>query len=892
MDPQWSKIKRIFSEALILEKNDRARYLENICAGDSELMSEVLSLLDSHDMPGTIDRPIENLRMSVITKAKSNLMIGKLIGKYKIIKELGHGGMGSVYLAERADGEYVQRTAIKLQHSPFVSDAQVQGFKSERQILASLEHDHIARLLDGGLTSQGQPYYVMEFVDGKPIDEYCDEKRLTINERLELFQDVCSAVQYAHRKLVVHRDLKPSNILVTNEGSVKLLDFGIAKVLAGGGDAASGKPSEELHPGWQGFQPLTPSYASPEQVRGLTITTASDIYQLGVVLYELLVGYRPYKIDGDSPAELERAVCSSDPEYPSNRLQHGDLSCLAESSELAKISEARKTGIGQLHRLLRGDLDVIIMKAMHKKPDCRYDSADQLSGDIKRYLEKKPVLAHPHSKLYRAQKYVLRNPFEITAMLLISLLVVGYLITITWHSQKTHEALAHAEREADKSAQVVEFMLGMFRAGDPRANPGDSVTAGELLERGLSEANRLDNSPELQANMFNVIGKVYTGLGRYNDAAEILEKAVKIQRSYNGSAGTEIARYMNDLAVALTRQGKYGEALTMYRESLDILTDQYGEVHPEIANTLDLMGSWVPVTGFDEARDLRYRVLEIRKEVYGENHLLTADAHMKIGQIERSRAEPEKAILSFNKAMEIRKRELGPVHPDVAESMIFMADIYRLYNMDPETSGRLYREALAILDESVGELHFSRLHGLSGLATLLSGRGDHTGAVELYLEGLEIRLAVYGEEHPAAAEGYGHLASGYSRMGDHEKAEHYFRKSLGIWEKLLGPDHIAVGGAMVGLGNTLVDRQKFDEAESLFNRALEIQMYQYGENSGALVIAALGRLYQLRGDLDTAEEYLRDAVTMFDSSGMNEHYDLIRIREKLEELEQLMVLRN
>ena len=888
MNQNWTRIKRIFSEALLLEKNDRARYLEKICEGNSELMSEVLSLLDAHDMPGTIDRPIENLRMSVLSKARGNLMIGKLIGKYKIIKELGHGGMGSVYLAERADGEYVQRTAIKLQHSPFVSEAQVQGFKSERQILASLEHDHIARLLDGGLTSQGQPYYVMEFVDGKPIDEYCDEKRLTINERLELFQDVCSAVQYAHRKLVVHRDLKPSNILVTNEGSVKLLDFGIAKVLGGGGDTAN-QLSAELQPEWQGFQPLTPSYASPEQVRGLSITTASDIYQLGVVLYELLVGYRPYKIDGESPTELERAVCTSEPVSPGNRLQQEGQSHIEDASELAKISEARKTGIRPLGRQLRGDLDAIVMKAIHKQPDSRYDSAEQLSGDLRRYLEKKPVLAHPQSKLYRAQKYVLRNPFEITAMLLISLLVAGYLITITWHSQKTYEALDQAEREADKSAQVVEFMLGMFRAGDPRTNRGDRVTAGELLERGLSEANRLDSRPELQANMFNVIGKVYTGLGRYNDAVEILEKAVEIQRRYSGSTGTETARYMNDLAVALTRQGKYGEAYTMYRESLDILIGQYGEKHPEVANTMDMMGSWVPVTGLDKARDLRYRVLEIRKEIYGENHLLTADAYMKVGQIERSRAEPDRALLYFSKALEIRQNELGPVHPDVAESMIFMADVHRLYDINPAASGQLYREALAILDETEGERHFSRLHGLSGLATLLSGRGDHTGAVELYMEGLEIRLAVYGEEHPSTAEGYGHLASGYSRMGDHEMAEHYFRKSLEIWEKLLGPDHVAVSGAMVGLGNTLVDRQKFDEAESLLKKALEIQMNQYGENSGAMVIAALGRLYQQRGELDFAEEYLRDAVAMFESAGMNEHYDLIRLREKLEEL---MVLRH
>jgi len=889
MKSRWNKIKRIFSEALMLEKDDRARYLDKICEGDSELMGEVLSLLDSHEVPGTLDQPMHSLRMSAISLARSNLMLGRMIGKYKIIKELGHGGMGSVYLAERADGEYVQRTAVKLQHSPFVSESQIKAFKSERQILASLEHDHIARILDGGLTDHGQPYYVMEFVDGKPIDEYCDEKRLTVHERLELFQDVCSAVQYAHRKLVVHRDLKPSNILVTNEGSVKLLDFGIAKVLGNGGELTGGTPLPDLLPEWQGFQPLTPSYASPEQVRGETITTASDIYQLGVVLYELLVGYQPYKLEGDSPEELERTICDSEPICPGKRLAQSGHSRLASTSDLLQICEARDTAVSQLRRQLRGDVDAIVMKAMQKEPDCRYDSAEQLATDIRRYLAKKPVLAHPQTKLYRAQKYIRRNPVEITATLLVFLLLAAYIITITWHTQITHAALDEAQREADKSAQVVEFMLGMFRAGDPRVNPGDQITVRELLERGLGEANRLDNQPELQANMFNVIGKVYTSLGRYHDAVEILEKAVDIQRGFSGDAGTETARYMNDLAVALTRQGRYQEAYSLYTESLDILISQYGEKHPEVANTMALMGSWIPVTGFEESTRLRYKVLEIRIALYGENHLLTADAYMRVGQIERSRANPEKAIHLFGKAMEIRKNELGPVHPDVAESMIFMADVYRLYNMDPVKSEKLYREALAIQDEVLGEVHVSRLHGLSGMATLLSDKGDHAAAEELYLEGLMIRRQIYGEQHPSTAEGIGHLASGYSRMGDHEKAEYYLRKSLGIWETLLGPDHIAVSGAMVSLGNTLVDRQKFDEADSLFTRALEIQTQHYGENSGALVIAALGRLYQQRGDLDVAEQHLREAVELFEHTGSSEHFDVVRLREKLEEL---LVTRN
>ncbi|MFU8860806.1 MAG: tetratricopeptide repeat protein [Cyclonatronaceae bacterium] len=864
--------------------SERRACLAEACGGDKVMYEEVLSLLAACDATGVLDKPIDHIRLLAVSAVKTGQMAGQRIGNYRIVTELGHGGMGSVYLAERADGEFMQRVALKLLHNPLATEQQVQRFRSERQILAALEHENIARLLDGGVTEQGLPYYVMELAEGLPVDEYCDKQRLTIEERLELFQDVCRAVQHAHRNLVVHRDLKPSNIFVTNDGRVKLLDFGIAKVLGNGGSVLT-----EGALTCPGLLPLTPAYASPEQIRGGTITTASDIYQLGVVLYELLSGYRPYKIEGRSPAEVEKTICDTDPKWPGNQLSLSNLTRNSESGEISRICGARSTGLRQLRKQLHGDAGTIVMKAMSKEPNRRYESAEQLGEDIRRFLANKPVKAHPDSRLYRARKFLRRNPVEIVAAVLIAILIAGYQITTTWHSHRTEAALEQAQRESGKSAQVVEFMLGIFEAGDPLASPGDHVTARELMQRGLDEANRLDGQPELQANMFNVIGKVYTSLGRYRDAAEVLERAVEIKRKYSGDEGTETARYMNDLAVALTRLGRYEEAHSIYRESLAILTGQFGEYHPEVANTMMLMGSWVPVTDIDTATELRQNVLEIRRSIYGDDHLLTADAYMKVGAIMRARAAPGPAIEAFGRALEIRLKELGPAHQDVAESMIFMADIYRMYNLDQKKAEVLYRDALAIQDETLGERHYARLHGLTSYATLLLENGKHGLAEELYLKNLLIRRNIYGEKHPSTAAGYGQLATGYKRMGNYELAVVNYRKSLDLWIEIMGADHVTVAGAMVGLGNVLVELHKFGEAESLLRQALQIHRKYQGVHHEALVLGAMGLLYQERGDMAVAENHYRQAINLFENAGVESHYDVVQLREKLN---QLMVLRD
>jgi eukaryotic-like serine/threonine-protein kinase len=315
MGTHWQELKRIFSRAIELEGKEREKYLEKACKDKPELLEEVLSLLKAHHNSGPLDQSLDHIKQSALSGFDFQSMKGKKIGPYKIIDTLGQGGMGNVYLADRDDKQFDQKVALKLLPTGFTTENQTKRFFSERQILATLSHKNIARLHDGGITGAGQPWFAMEYIQGKPIDEYCNHNKLTVNERLNLFLHVCEAVQYAHQKLIIHRDLKPSNILVTDDGTVKLLDFGIAKVLN------SDEMSPEIIPVTRtGLLPLTPAYASPEQVKGDLVTTTSDIYQLGVVLYELLTGLRPYEVTGCTPSEIEEIICELTPTRPSTMI--------------------------------------------------------------------------------------------------------------------------------------------------------------------------------------------------------------------------------------------------------------------------------------------------------------------------------------------------------------------------------------------------------------------------------------------------------------------------------------------------------------------------------------------------------------------------------------------
>ena len=877
---RWERLKEIFHGALERGENQRVEYVNEECGADRELLDDVLALMKAYNQTGAVDRSLQQLRTSALSHMENSGKRGKHIGPYRIIDELGYGGMGMVYLAERADGEFNQTVALKLLRNGITPEEQIRRFRVERQILATLNHENIAHLFDGGITEEGQPYFAMEYIEGQPIDEYCDARNLSLKQRLNLFLEVCDAVQYAHRNLIVHRDLKPGNILVTDEGKVKLLDFGIARIINSGHDLNETEPLTQT-----GMFPVTPSYASPEQVRGEPINTSSDIYQLGVVLYELLTGIRPYKINGRTPGEIERIICEEEPARPSTAIMRAQ-SCLANDNGRNTKSNrpSRRLDVKQLRRRFRGDLDTVVMKALHKETERRYASIEQFASDIGKYLSGKPVSAYPDSWSYRTGKFVQRHRFGVAAIAGIILLLVVYAVTVTWHSQRTQAALEEVERERKKSDQVVEFLMGLFEANDPAESLGDAVTARQLLQRGIEQAEGLSGQPEVQAKMFDVVGKVYTSLGRFTSAEENLRKAVEIKKDYFGSDHPKVAQSLNNLAVSLTRQSRFDEAAFLHRKALSIQIEHFGEEHPEVAHTLSLLGAWIPLVGIEKAGKLRERALEIRRAAYGTDNLFVASSLMDVGKIKRSQALPHEAKAAYREAIEIQNRLLGPDHPDVAKSMIFLGDLEREYFDNESVAESLYVHALTIQRNTFGDEHPSLLHGLGNLSELFSDRGEHMEAERLMRQSLHIRRKVFGPEHPATAEGIGHLAHELRRQGRLDEAERLYRESLELWEKIHRPDHLSISGSLVVLGNLLVDKGEYEEADALFERALKIRRLHLGEDAGPLVIGARARLYAHREDYHDAEKLYKQALLMLTTDNPNHHNDVRRLHREMEKM--------
>lgn len=877
---RWERLKEIFHGALERGENQRVEYINEECGTDRELLDDVLALMKAYNQTGAVDRSLQQLRISALSHMENSGKRGKHIGPYRIIDELGYGGMGMVYLADRADGEFEQTVALKLLRNGITSEEQTRRFRVERQILATLNHENIARLFDGGITEDGQPYFVMEYVEGQPIDQYCNAHNLSLKQRLNLFLEVCDAVQYAHRHLIVHRDLKPGNILVTDEGKVKLLDFGIARMIP------SDNKLNETEPLTQpGMFLVTPSYASPEQIRGEAINTSSDIYQLGVVLYELLTGIRPYEIDGRTPGEIERIICEEEPTRPSMAImrfqsyQEKNNDRYTESNGYSRISDLK-----QSNRRLSGDLDTVVMKALHKKTGRRYASIEQFASDIAKYLSGKPVSAYPDSWSYRTGKFVQRHRLSVAALAGIIALLVVYAVTVTWYSQRTQAALEEAEREREKSDQVVEFLMGLFEANDPAKSLGDAVTARELLQRGIEQAEALSGQPEVQAKMFDVVGNVYTSLGQFTSAEKNLQKALELKKEFFGSDHPKVAQSLNNLAISLTRQSRFDEAAFLHRKALSIQIEHFGEEHPEVAHTLSLLGAWVPLVGIEKAGKLRERALEIRRAVYGTDNLFVASSLMDVGKIKRSQALPREAKAAYREAIEIQNRLLGRDHPDVAESMIFLADLEREYLDNESVAESLYVNALMIQRNTFGDEHPSLLHGLGNLSKLFSDRGEHTEAERLMRQSLSIRRKVFGPEHPATAEGIGHLAHELHRQGRLDEAERLYRESLELWEELHRPDHLTISGSLVVLGNLLVDKGEYEEADTLFERALKIRRLHLGENAGPLVIGARARLHAHREDFHDAEKLYNRALLMLTADSPLQHNDVRRLHREMEEL--------
>lgn len=872
----WKKIKRIFSDALEIEPSERKKFVIEACGDDKQLLEEVQSLLTAHENPGPLDKSSKELKQSFFGRFQPQSYKNRVIGNYKIIKELGHGGMGSVFLAKRSDGQYDQYVALKLLRTSFISDTQNHRFLAERQILASLTHKNIARLIDGGITQNGQPWFAMEYVEGLPIDEYCDKNHFTVKERLWLFKDVCNAVQFAHQKLIVHRDLKPSNIFVENDGTVKLLDFGIAKAL---------KPDEILGGSIPvtktGLLPLTPAYASPEQIRNEPISTASDIYQLGVLLYELLTGCTPYNVSGRSPSEIEQIICDRTPTRPSTAVTKiPDLDSTMTNQE---ISTARNTEPEQLQRQLRGELDIIVLKAMHKEPERRYESAGHFLSDINNYLQGKPVSAHPDSYLYRGQKFIKRHKIGIASTVVIILLIIGYAVTITYHSQRTQTALEQAEQETEKAEQVTEFMMDMFEASDPSESLGEDITARQLLESGITRAEQLQEQPEVQAQMFDLTGRVYMNLGEYEMAEDLLTKAFHLRENNFNPPHNDIAESLHNLGILYWNKAQYSEAENYLKDALQMERELFGESNESIANTMTSLAIVLKeLREFEEAEPFYYQALEMDREIHGELHESIAYDLNNIGNFFESQGKYPDAQKYYLESLGLYRELLGTKHPSVAGSFTNLGRVSeRMGEIDQAVE--YHREALQIRRSIFDQRHPDIAESLYHLGSALLDIEEYEESEVKLKQALNIQETVLDSMHPDISQTLNSLGILMRRTENYEASEHYYRKSLELQQSRLGETHSESGLTMNNLGLALVRQKKYSEARKFLEQSLHVLLQNYDDDHPMITYPLLGlaHIYLDTAEPEEAEPLLRRSLDIQLSSSGENHWMVGLIKSRL-----------
>jgi serine/threonine-protein kinase len=626
--------------------------------------------------------------------------------------------MGVVYLAVRADDQYQKRVAIKLVKRGMDTEEILQRFRNERQILASLDHPNIARLFDGGITANGLPYFVMEYIEGLPIDVYCDRHKLNTTERLKLFSAVCSAVHYAHQHLIVHRDLKPTNILVIAEGVPKLLDFGIAKLLH------QEHSSKSITHTMTGMRLMTPEYASPEQARNEPITTASDVYSLGVLLYKLLTGHHPYHFMNFSPREIERVICEQQPSKPSTAIsrmkQAADDGGKAVQTLLPEtISAAQKGGLEKLRRQLAGDLDNIVLMALHKEPKRRYASVEQFSEDIRRHWEGLPVTAHKDTLGYRSVKFIKRHKIGVSAIALVLITLVAGIAGIGWQARIAAKERNKAELETAKAQQINRFLQEMLAAGDPVKSGKKDITVTEVLAEAVKRVNQeLSTQPEIAAEVLTTIGITYQNLGHYDRAEPVLQRALEMHRHLFGDEHLKVAmsiknmallrHYQGDLknaeplyqqAIPMYRRletrstpafadalndygalssdlGKFEQAKILYRESLAMYVRLFGNVHQEVASVNNNLAVAFHEEGKLDSAEVLYRnALAIYTKLYGAEHSQIARAMNNLAFVLHDKGELDAAAGLFQQSLELRRKFLGNDHPDVGVAIHNLAGI-------------------------------------------------------------------------------------------------------------------------------------------------------------------------------------------------------------------------
>lgn len=803
----WARIEDVFNGVVERPLHEQESALDDACAGDSELRAAVQRLLSAHNsaesrVRGVVDR-------AVVSTATSPDRVGEKVGPYDLIRPIGEGGMGSVYLARRTDDVHGAEVAVKILKQSVIDAERIRRFRAERHILAELSHPGVARLLDGGATEDGAPYLVMEYVDGTPIDDFCAAHELRPRQILELFRKVCDAVAYAHSRLIVHRDIKPANILVTEDGEPKLLDFGIAKLMEDDGAEEAGGLTRT------GFRPMTPNYASPEQVRGDPIGTSTDVYALGVVLYELFTGMLPYPVQGASGRTLEDAILGHTPAAPSVIVTREHAT---RSSDGARTEHGRGTTMPS-GRDLRGDLDTIVLKALHKDPHRRYASVEQLSEDLGRHLSGLPVRARPDTLTYRASKFVQRNRGSVLSGTLALIVIISLGASSALQSVRLQQERDALEVERDRAAAVSDFLIDVFRSNDPNESQGLDITAREILANGgRSVREELADEPVVQAAVMDAIGDVYQRLGVYDSAAALQSERVDRVRVHFGERSLEAADALLDFGSVLRDQDRFGEA--------------------------------------EEATET---ALEIRQEILGPEDPATAEAWNNLGTLYGSRSEFARAAEAHEEALRIRSARLGEEDPATITSLNNLASTYNdLGRFDDAIAAG--ERALAARRALYGTDHTSVAISLNNVASAYEYAGRYDEALPLYEESIEIRERLYPPNHPSILTVVNNLGTLYSRMRDNERARERFAVAVAAHRSR--GDRMMLARSLVNLGTVTARTGRHGEAAELLEESIALFTELLGPENPILGYA-LGGLAEARrgvGDVAGAEEALREAI--------------------------------
>ena len=806
---RWQRASPHLDRLLDLTATEREKYLEALGAEDPLTAADVRALLTEHHLltaegflasPPVIDRPEATLA-------------GLSFGPYTLLSPIGHGGMGSVWLAERNDGRFTGHAAVKLLNAALLGRSAEKRFRREGTILARLTHPHIGRLIDAGLSVTGQPYLVLEYVDGRPIDRYCDNKKSSIDERIRLFLDVQAAVAHAHANLIVHRDLKPSNVLVTEDGTVKLLDFGIAKLLEA--DRASPAVTMLTH---EGDVALTPRYAAPEQLTGGPITTATDVYALGVMLFELLTGRHPTGVETQTSAEIVRAITDREPLRLSSAVRPK-----ANDDDVAARAAARGMAPDRLHRALQGDLETILAKALKRDPSERYVSVAAFADDLHRYLENLPIAARSDAFGYRAAKFVRRNYRVLGATTVVAALVGALVVFYTVRLSTERD---HAQQEAARSQKVSDLLIGLLTSADPYRTPDSSdPDAQSPLDLAVQRIDKeMTGERELQARMLTMVGRTYLRMGLHTKALPLLERALALGRGAFGSGHATLAQSLNDLGVLYREQGNLQAAEPLLRESLAMRRQVLGPEDKDVAVTLIELARVLTDSGrADEAEPAIRESLAIRRKVFGEEHRETATSKSELGRLLMQRGDLAGADPFLRQNVATTVHMLGPDHPNSAAAKGTLAQLLLL---EGDTAGgeALLRESADVYRRVFGPNGLEYAQSLNSLAVAEEWRGRLADAQTLLEESLRVAEPQLGRDHPRVLGVAVNLARVRIARGDGAATESSLRAALSAREKLYPPGDWRIAQTQSLLGAALAAQKRYAEAEPLMiaaDRALK-----------------------------------------------------------------------